>query len=330
MNQLGIVVIGRNEGDRLERCLQSIASLKIPILYVDSASTDRSPEKALLMGIPVWKLDVSIPPNAARARNTGFQHLIKSNPDLTVIQFLDGDSRLEQGWLEAGMDELHKHKEAGIVCGAIHEFGSSHSMYRTLCEIEWTKPTGEIDTTGGIFMIRTSAFEEVHGFDPKLIAAEDDDLCLRIRRKGWKILKIDRPMALHETSVKKFSGWWRRTVRCGYAYAQGFEKHGRENERHFVHQTFSAVLWGLLLPFIAFALIPWTKGWSLLLLLGYFVLLTKIFLYSRGQNRTMKESFFYAAFCTIAKVPQCIGILKFCWDKINGKLPKIIEFKGKP
>ena len=48
---LGAVVIGRNEGARLTRCLQSVALLRtvpspIEVIYADSNSTDGSPARA--------------------------------------------------------------------------------------------------------------------------------------------------------------------------------------------------------------------------------------------------------------------------------------------
>lgn len=42
---IGLVAIGRNEGERLKRCLQSVP-LDVPVVYVDSASTDGSVESA--------------------------------------------------------------------------------------------------------------------------------------------------------------------------------------------------------------------------------------------------------------------------------------------
>jgi glycosyltransferase involved in cell wall biosynthesis len=67
----GAVVIGRNEGDRLERCLRSLpASI---VIYVDSGSTDRSAQWARKHGVHVVELDMSLPFTAARARNCGFR-----------------------------------------------------------------------------------------------------------------------------------------------------------------------------------------------------------------------------------------------------------------
>ncbi len=49
---LGIVVIGRNEGDRLIRCLESVKSgSDIDAVYVDFGSTDGSVAAATQLGV---------------------------------------------------------------------------------------------------------------------------------------------------------------------------------------------------------------------------------------------------------------------------------------
>jgi len=40
--KIGVVVIGRNEGERLKRCLQSVRGRAACVVYVDSGSTDDS------------------------------------------------------------------------------------------------------------------------------------------------------------------------------------------------------------------------------------------------------------------------------------------------
>ena len=78
---LSVVVIGRNEGQRLARCFESIARIEnaavTDVIYVDSASTDCSAELASRYGA----FSITIHPErptAAVARNTGWRvpHLI--------------------------------------------------------------------------------------------------------------------------------------------------------------------------------------------------------------------------------------------------------------
>lgn len=56
LERLGVVTIGRNEGERLVECLKSLQKLlppTVPVVYVDSGSTDGSPETARKFGYTV-------------------------------------------------------------------------------------------------------------------------------------------------------------------------------------------------------------------------------------------------------------------------------------
>lgn len=68
-----MVVIGWNEGERLHRCLASLDGFKSRAVYVDSGSSDGSPELARSMGWDVLELNPSLPFSAARGRNAGCQ-----------------------------------------------------------------------------------------------------------------------------------------------------------------------------------------------------------------------------------------------------------------
>ncbi|HWB55094.1 MAG TPA: glycosyltransferase, partial [Tepidisphaeraceae bacterium] len=61
MNRTGIVAIGRNEGERLKRCLRSAVRPGIAVVYVDSGSTDGSVTAAKELGAHVVELDLSKP-----------------------------------------------------------------------------------------------------------------------------------------------------------------------------------------------------------------------------------------------------------------------------
>ena len=67
MIRTGIVAIGRNEGDRLRQCLESVDPKSRPVVYVDSGSTDGSVELAHSFGAEVVALDMTVPFTAARA-----------------------------------------------------------------------------------------------------------------------------------------------------------------------------------------------------------------------------------------------------------------------
>jgi len=121
-NELGIVVIGRNEGARLVNCLNSVKrQTNAEVIYVDSGSTDDSPAAAVHLGTKVVNLDISRPFSAARARNEGFAALVELNPNVRFVQFVDGDCELVSGWLEAALEFLARRNDVAVVCGRRRE-----------------------------------------------------------------------------------------------------------------------------------------------------------------------------------------------------------------
>ena len=77
---VSVVVIGRNEGERLKRCLASLATDSTCIVYVDSGSSDGSVDHARKSGVDVVELDLSIPFTAARARKHLLAHVVSLQP----------------------------------------------------------------------------------------------------------------------------------------------------------------------------------------------------------------------------------------------------------
>ena len=105
-NELGIVVIGRNEGDRLIACLNSALLQSTHLVYVDSGSTDGSIAFAKNLGVEVVELDLSIPFTAARARNAGLARLMECFPAVGYVQFVDGDCVLVERWCDRALTSL--------------------------------------------------------------------------------------------------------------------------------------------------------------------------------------------------------------------------------
>ena len=97
---IGVVAIGRNEGERLRVCLASALRASSHVVYVDSGSADSSVAMAKQLGASVVELDLSIPFTAARARNAGFEKLVEIAPDVELVQFVDGDCEIVEGWIE--------------------------------------------------------------------------------------------------------------------------------------------------------------------------------------------------------------------------------------
>ena len=119
--RVGVVAIGRNEGERLQRCLRSIPKGVVRVVYVDSGSTDDSVGFAHGIGAEVVALDMSIPFTAARSRNAGFARLNQLHPQLELVQFVDGDCSLAEGWLATAIAALDARPEVVAVAGRRRE-----------------------------------------------------------------------------------------------------------------------------------------------------------------------------------------------------------------
>lgn len=326
---LGIVAIGRNEGERLRRCLLSVLETAVPVVYVDSGSTDGSVEMARSLAAEVVELDLSIPFTAARARNAGFARLLQLHPQLAFVQFIDGDCEIVAGWLEKAQQALQNQPSLAVVCGRLRERCPEKSVYNRLCDMEWDTPVGETKACGGIAMMRAAAFQQVGGFNPALIAGEEPELCVRLRQEGWKIYRIDAEMALHDAQMLHFSQWWRRAIRNGHAYAEGAWLHGQPPERHWVKDSLSIWFWGLILPLLTVGLVGVTSGGSLILLSGYPLLTYRIARRQQKEGRKAEDAWLYALFCVLGKFPQVWGQLKFHYRRLLGRESRLIEYKLK-
>lgn len=321
---IGVVVIGRNEGERLRRCLESVAGIAGRVVYVDSGSTDGSVAMVLAMGLGVVELDLHIPFTAARARNEGSRHLFQLAPDLDYVQFVDGDCELVGGWLETAAAFLDLNRNVAMVCGRLRERYPEHSIYNLLCDLEWDTAVGEAKACGGIAMVRKEALKAEGGFRAEMIAGEESELCVRMRATGWQIWRLDAEMALHDAAMTRFGQWWKRSMRGGYAYAEGVQLHGASPERHRVKESRRIWIWGLWIPVASASLAIWLGTWGLVMLLIYPAQIIRLAL--RG-TRSVRENWLHALFLVLGKFPEAIGQLNYFYNRLAGKTARLIEYK---
>jgi GT2 family glycosyltransferase len=320
---IGVVVIGRNEGDRLVKCLESVKSSVDNIVYVDSGSTDGSIAAAEKYTQAIVTLDLNRAFTAARARNEGFAALTASRSDIRFVQFVDGDCILDPGWLAAAYAFIESQRNIAVVCGRRREQFPSASIYNQLCDIEWDTPVGETRSCGGDSLVRAAAFEAVGGFRPGLIAGEEPELCLRLREAGWKIWRIDAEMTRHDAAMKRFSQWWARSVRGGYAYAEVSWIHRSSPARIWRRETLRTIFWAGLLP-MAICVCGLFYPPALAAILVYPLQVCRI-AFKRGAYSSL--SWTYALFVTMAKFAEFEGIAKFYW-RLSRRAPAVlIEYK---
>ncbi len=321
---IGVVVIGRNEGERLRTCLESVKEAADRVVYVDSGSTDGSIALALGMGLGVVELDLSEPFTAARARNEGLSKLLELEPGLVYVQYVDGDCEIVGGWLETAAVFLNEHDDVAMVCGRLRERHPEQSIYNLLCDMEWDTQVGASKACGGIAMARVGAIEAIGGYRTDLIAGEEPELCVRLRAAGWRIWRLDAEMALHDASITHFGQWWKRAMRAGYAFAEGAHLHGTPPERHWVRESRSAWIWGGIIPVVTLVVVSGWGSWGFALLAIYPLQVVRLAL--RGE-RTARENWWRAFFLVLAKFPEVKGQTRFLYNRLAGKTARLIEYK---
>lgn len=319
----GIIAIGRNEGERLKRCLGSAVGAK-RLIYVDSGSNDGSVAWARSQGVEVVELDMRQGFTAARARNDGFRRLKELEPELAFVQFVDGDCELISSWPTRALEFLREHKQACAAFGRCRERHPELSIYNRICDAEWDVPIGEARSFGGNVMIRTVALAAVGGYRDDFIAGEEPELCVRLRSAGWSIWRIDGEMVLHDAAILHFGQWWRRSVRSGYAFALGRHVHGAAPERLWVWESRRAWIWGMVIPMIACASgAAWGPAGLSVLLLYPLQLLRRI----PKQKGTARDRARFALFELLGRFAEVAGQFVFLTAKLRGRRQTLIEYK---
>lgn len=306
---IGFVVIGRNEGLKLQRCLESLLPLAYPIVYVDSYSSDGSVMRAETLGVAVAQLDPARPMNAARGRREGFEKLLAENSELKFVFFVDGDCEIDPAFLPAALQILAQRSDVAVVCGLRSELHPEVSVYNRIANLEWETPIGECKSCGGDALIRVSAYLQAGGFNETVLAGEEPELCARIRRQGYKVLRIDEVMAWHDLNMHHFSQWWRRGVRSGFGALDVRLRFGVRDFDKLLVSAWAWVLgWPLFTLVVLFSL--WLGSastlWAALLLLTFLplqVLRIARSAYKRGL--TILDSLAYGALMMVNKL-SCV------------------------
>ena len=317
------VVIGRNEGARLIACLASLQGQVGRIIYVDSGSTDGSIDAARAAGAEVIALDMAQPFSAARARNAGLKALASDPP--TLVQFIDGDCSLQPGWLTRARPFMQKNPDIAVACGRRRELFPAASLYNLLCDWEWNTTPGEATACGGDALIRHDALAAIGGYRDDVIAAEDDEMCQRLRAAGFRIWRLDEEMTLHDAAITRLGQFWRRAVRAGHGFAQL----GALHAGYFSAPRRRALFWAALLPAAALVI-----GW---VLSPFFGLLGAAALYGASIIRTAMrlahegfapgQALHASGLLMLSKFANLQGMALYHWRRLRGASATIIEYK---
>jgi glycosyltransferase involved in cell wall biosynthesis len=328
---LSVVVIGRNEGARLVRCLESVKAAagdadQTEIIYVDSASSDGSAARASELGATVIEITGGRM-SAARARNAGWQ-----KASAPLIFFLDGDTVLQPGFVQKAVAEF-ANASVMVVWGHRRELHPEASVYNRVLDLNWIYAAGLTDFCGGDAIMRREALEKAGGFNPDLIAGEEPDLCRRIRANGGLILHIDVPMTMHDFGMVSWRQYWKHSFRAGHAYAEiaalykntndpMWSGASRANARQACFYMFISAM-AIVAAAAAQSLIP-----VLLLVLFFGAVIARTAWKARSKPGSLGTLMLFAAHSHFQQIPVFLGQVRYWKNARKNWRSEIIEYKG--
>jgi len=330
---ISVVVIGRNEGQRLARCLESVRRMPgfeengSELIYVDSASMDGSPELAASYGAQIIVLEAPRT-TAALGRNAGWRAARSE-----FILFLDGDTILHPDFAQAALPPMLEDPSIVAVWGHRREIHPEASIYNRILDLDWVYAPGIAEFCGGDVLMRRRALEEAGGYDSELIAGEEPELCRRMRARGYRILHIDHPMTGHDLQIKRLSQYWKHAARAGHAFAE-ISRRFRDSDDRFwsAESRRNLVRGGFWMFSFAIALAASLLRLSILPLLIWLALLVMLSLRSawksRWKSREIAALLFYGLHSHLQQIPICVGQLGYALDRRRGNRRALIEYKA--
>jgi GT2 family glycosyltransferase len=192
--EISFVIPVRNDAVRLRHCLESLArdAAGVPheIVVMDHGSNDGSLEVARRSGA---RAETRVGGNVAALRNDGAG--LTAAP---LIAFVDADHRVSPGWLSAALDAL---KDKGVAgAGAPYHAPADGTWVQRAYDGFRRHPsrTEPAEWFGaGNLVVRREVFEALGGFDDRLEACEDVDLCFRMRAAGWQLVSVPAMHSIH-------------------------------------------------------------------------------------------------------------------------------------
>lgn len=324
---ISVVVIGRNEGYRLVNCLDSVHRISYPkedyeLIYVDSNSTDDSVVNAKEKGATVIEINAS-QPTAALARNTGWNQAKGK-----YILFLDSDTILDPSFISHAITEF-SNPHVAIVSGNLKERHPEETVYNRAFNLDWNHASRNY--CGGNALIRKEALVKVNGYNPKLIAGEEPEMCQRLIAEGYQIKHLNVPMASHDLNMQTFSQYWKRCFRSGYAYASiskilknSSRPLWRKESQHNLTKgglMICGLIASILCIFTPLTFYPLSLYVIINTMLIFRTFLIKI------SNHSWKTAFLYGIHAHFQHIPMFFGQLSFLINQKRAINRDIIEYK---
>jgi GT2 family glycosyltransferase len=136
--------------------------------------------------------------------------------------FADGDVVLEPAFVKRAIARLEEAPALGGVGGRIHERQwEGTRIVREISDAYRSGSGGTVEMLATAWVARRSAFESVGGFDVRLPAEEDMELCVRLAAAGHPVEALDLRAAYHDCPPRPTWAEFARRWRTGLYAGQG-------------------------------------------------------------------------------------------------------------
>jgi glycosyltransferase involved in cell wall biosynthesis len=299
---LSVVIIAKNEEKTIAKALAAVVvaieearKAKVietsEIIFVDSASTDKTVEIVRQFPVKIIELPDTWPLSASAGIYCGYR---ESKGEFFAV--VDGDVEVNKYWFRDALPYLQNDDDVADVYGWWEESsqGQGH-LLATVSEMLNSSKVAvaeEIESTGnGIF--RRSSLESIGGHNPYLKGAEDRDISFRLRQAGYKLLDVPVQFGVHHWHLNYLEYY--RSVRAwskgeGHAAAYARSRGNTELFAMYEDNYPSSVFWRVMRQLVLFV----TTATSVLagtfhsqewLFVGFFLLSIVIFQIFKGKRK---------------------------------------------
>jgi glycosyltransferase involved in cell wall biosynthesis len=202
----------------IESALAALDGIDGEVIVADSASTDRTVEIAAKYPIKIVRLSRVEDRSCGAGVQLAYQYSRGR-----YVYLLDGDMRLRKEFISAGIQFLEEHPDFAGVGGIIFECETHNFEYvKRATARDAGRGAGEVSrlNCGGLY--RREAIDAAGYFgDRNLHSAEEFELAVRLRARGWKLARIDVPAIDHYGHAENPYAMLRRRWVTRFAFGPG-------------------------------------------------------------------------------------------------------------
>jgi glycosyltransferase involved in cell wall biosynthesis len=172
----------------IESALAALGGLNGEVILADSASDDDTVDVAAKFPIKIVSLMGAEDRSCGAGVQLGYQY-----SSGRYVCLIDGDMRLSEGFLSAGIRYLEDNADVAGVSGLILEHEQKNLEYVRRVQTEYVHHgAGLTDCLEGGAIYRREAIQSVGYFgDRNVHMWEDVDLAVRLQAKGWKLARMN-------------------------------------------------------------------------------------------------------------------------------------------